>query len=368
MKNVIEHHTIQLTVQGPVFVGSGKEFSKKEYVFLNQNSRIAILNVPKFYQFVRGKGLSNAFEDFLLRDTRTDLLHWLSDNRLSPKDVEDCFCYRLPVGDTVLQRGTAAHIMEFVKDPYGLPYIPGSSLKGMLRTILLSARIMEDRERFSTEKQVLDNRIRERENRNRYLKQETKAIEDRAFHTLDRKDTQTGDAVNDIFSGLVISDSAPLSVSDLILCQKVEMHPDGTESRLNLLRECLRPGTKVTFEMTMDTSVCDISVREIERAVVMFYKQYERAFLRAFSVSPRVEVNTVFLGGGAGYVSKTVTYPLFGAKDGVRKTKDIFAHSGVKREHKHHLDLEYGVSPHILKCTRYDGKLLQMGACSLTIL
>ena len=35
-------------------------------------------------------------------------------------------------------------IMNFMRDPYGNPYIPGSSIKGMLRTILLAADIMKN--------------------------------------------------------------------------------------------------------------------------------------------------------------------------------------------------------------------------------
>lgn len=31
-----------------------------------------------------------------------------------------------------------------MRDPYGNPYIPGSSIKGMLRTILLAADIMKN--------------------------------------------------------------------------------------------------------------------------------------------------------------------------------------------------------------------------------
>lgn len=38
--------------------------------------------------------------------------------------------------------------MTCVTDPYGNPYIPGSSLKGMLRTILLSKDIDQDQIKY----------------------------------------------------------------------------------------------------------------------------------------------------------------------------------------------------------------------------
>ena len=38
--------------------------------------------------------------------------------------------------------------MTCVTDPYGNPYVPGSSLKGMLRTILLSKDIAQDQIKY----------------------------------------------------------------------------------------------------------------------------------------------------------------------------------------------------------------------------
>ena len=39
-------------------------------------------------------------------------------------------------GEKIL-KGETIEVLSFVKDSYNLPYVPGSSLKGMLRTILL---------------------------------------------------------------------------------------------------------------------------------------------------------------------------------------------------------------------------------------
>ena len=59
----------------------------------------------------------------------------------SREETGSCLRYTLDSGDTLLQQGTRVKIRECLKDPYGNPYIPGSSLKGMLRTILLAGRI-----------------------------------------------------------------------------------------------------------------------------------------------------------------------------------------------------------------------------------
>ena len=58
---------------------------------------------------------------------------------------------------------------------------------------------------------------------------------------------------------------------------------------------------------------------------------------------------TVFLGGGSGFVSKTVIYSLLGEREGVQAVQDIFDKTYVPKEHKHYKDCRLGVSPHVLK-------------------
>ena len=66
-------------------------------------------------------------------------------------------------------------------------------------------------------------------------------------------------------------------------------------------------------------------------------------------------------------VSKTVVYPMFGEREGIEITKDIFDRTGVPQDHKHYKDTRMRVSPHILKCTRYQGKEYMMGQCEIDI-
>lgn len=61
-------------------------------------------------------------------------------NHVSLTDLKRCMKYTENVGDRSEEKGRL-QIMTCVTDPYGNPYIPGSSLKGMLRTILLSKDI-----------------------------------------------------------------------------------------------------------------------------------------------------------------------------------------------------------------------------------
>ena len=41
--------------------------------------------------------------------------------------------------------------------------------------------------------------------------------------------------------------------------------------------------------------------------------------------------------------------------------------SEAKKTHKHNKDNHLGVSPHMLKCTEYQGRRVQMGMCRLLL-
>ena len=198
------------------------------------------------------------------------------------------------------------------------------------------------------------------------LQKKRRGIEKKAFHKLNRTE-KSKDAVNDIMSGIIISDSKPLSNEDMILCQKWEYHIDGSSKTLNLLRECVKPGTVIKTSMKVDESINQITSEKIMEAVKKFYQFYYSVFQSKYPIADQMFDETVFLGGGSGFVSKTVIYSLLGEREGVQAVQDIFDKTYVPKEHKHYKDCRLGVSPHVLKCTKYCGKTYMMGQCKFKI-
>ena len=88
----------------------------------------------------------------------------------------------------------------------------------------------------------------------------------------------------------------------------------------------------------------------------------------AFAGADRPEPGQVYLGGGAGFVSKTVLYPLLGRTRGVETAADMFCKMGVPAAHGHDRDRQAGVSPHTMKGAWYQGQWMEMGKCRLEIL
>ena len=134
MNRSLKVYDLSLKVQGPVFVGSGYEIQKKEYLFLNR-STVGIVDAEKLYLLAKRRHLETELERFMVKDTKEDLKHWVQKNKIPTKEIESCMKYVLNAGDIQMERGKM-QIMACMVDPYGNPYIPGSSIKGILRTIL----------------------------------------------------------------------------------------------------------------------------------------------------------------------------------------------------------------------------------------
>lgn len=368
MKNVLKKYDVKLIVRGPVFVGDGKEIGKKEYIFLS-GRQVGVVDFTKLYMLARKYGKDKSLEKYMLEEWM-NLEVWLKKEKLYDEVQKHCLKYILGMGDTQLAKGSKTQIMSCIKDHEGNPYLPGSTLKGLLRTVLGVEGLKGEMTKNIASKTVreADDSTRRRVNRKSFLRNASMETEGLVFRKLARPKTRPSDAVNDILSGLIVSDSEPIPISKLVLAQKVEKGVSGEEKTLNLLREAIMPGTEVMFTITVDSSICPFDKESILEAIAGFASAYNKCFLSTFSDAAPLKGNQVLVGGGTGFVSKTLVYPLLGKEQGVETTAKIIDATlpqNLKSRHKHYQDKRLGVSPHIMKCTWYGGRTVQMGLCDV---
>lgn len=372
MREYLRTYQVVMRTVGPVFVGSGKDIKKKEYVWMGDRNQVGIPDMQKLYREVVKRKKQSAFEEYFLGFSNKNLTDWLvAQNFGTGRELRPFLKYALDYDDGIRDRRRRNEIKELevkecVKDAYGNPYIPGSTLKGMLRTILLGADILDHPEKYEGVRDRLKANADRNAKRNLYLKDDTQKIEQIFYRVLEKDPKNPGSAVNDALQGLVVSDSAPLPVNRLALCQKVDLFIDGKERYIPILRECIKPGTDITFTVTVDTSVCDVTKESFYAAMKTFITCYYNRFSAKFKQWIEVpNVRQVFCGGGCGFVSKTIIYPMYGKQERVEMAQKIFEKTKVPAEHKHCLDSKIGISPHTLKCTVYQGKRYQMGLCTI---
>ena len=359
MKKFLKNYEFTLTVKGPVHIGDGKTLTKVDYFFYKD--RIYFPNLYKMFLYIKQMHLTSDYESFMY-SARNDLTYWLNDKRIISAVAEKCTDYSISLVGSSASK--PRNLSTFVKGPYGNPYIPGSSLKGLIRTLLLAKEIVDNPDDYAEIERDIRRGIRNpRANKNNMLNRESSTLEEIAFHKLNCSDKRKN-AVNDVFKGLIVSDSQPLSTNDLIVTEKIDYNVVGNEKPLPLYRESLVPNTQVKFNIAIDTSIFNYTIDDILQAVKLFAENYYTYFSSNFRGIKKPTSNTVWLGGGAGYVSKTIMYNLFGddAYNIVSSVLNVTA-----KQHHHDKDTKKGVSPVTVKLTKYNNTLCHYGECTLSI-
>ncbi len=380
MQEYLKHYNVRIIALSPIHVGDGSKIGKKEFIQMGERRPVIIPDLNKMFQTLHEEGKEDKYVEFILNKQSKDLGTWLKEQNISKKKIEEWKQYSMDPGDAFVRNkhgksATPKDILCFVKDPYGKPYVPGSSLKGMLRNALLCWRLHKNPEKYNRVKEKyleVANTENKRGNvKSKYfrdfLKKETKEVETAVFHILNRVPKKEN-AINSFMAGLIVSDSHPIGEEQLMLAQKIDLSLKGEERHLPILREALKPGTKIEFEITIDSRICDVTMTEILSALD-YFAQISYDYFYQYFVRGSKEKGTIWLGGGTGFLSKTMLYPIF-EKDAVELTDKVFRQTLGKNysDHKHSKDVVMGVAPHVCKCTRYQGKLYEMGMGKIEIL
>lgn len=359
-EDFLKTYDVTLEVKGPVFIGTGGEITSQEYI--GMKNRIIVPDMKKMMVSLCRLELQDEYEKFVLQgNKKNDLKSWLTEKNITIETMEKWKKYELELGALDLNKQSRPKISEFIKDGYGLPFVPGTSLKGMLRTILLGYNIQKNPNLYADFKKKNKDSVYKYEKY--YLNAKTEKLENMTFRRLEKKGEN--DVEIDAMSGLIVSDSNPLSLKDLVICNKWDYSIEKGKS-IGVYRECLKPGTKIQFTITIDKEIFRYSIEEIKEAIEAFANTSYDNFIQYFGKCARPKKNTVWLGGGAGFLSKTVIYPMYG-RDGVKITQTIFKNTKVPKKHKHIKDTDWDVSPHCLKMTKYKNKEYCFGECLIEI-
>lgn len=278
----MKKYKVILMVQGPVFIGSNQTLRKTEYLMLKERSQLFIPDMKSFIQYLREKGL---LENFIAKmqnipNKEYSLNSFISEEKLNinelTRNVKGIFLsynefkkggQGRRLTNKRSNKTSLNDVARFIHNGNGEIYVPGSSLKGAVRTIL---------EPF-----------------------------------LPEMDSEEKTA---IFHAISFSDSEVIPSKNMEIFQKVDM--GRKQKTLSLYRECLKPGTKVVMYMTIDEEKFPFNIEQIKEKIQVNMQNYESKWLNAMlklevasklSTMHRVtrEGCYIYLGGGVGIVDKS---------------------------------------------------------------
>lgn len=347
----LQEYTLTLTTKAPVFVGSGVVYGKMDYIFDAARQTVSFINQTQFFQLLIDRDLIDKYESFILNKRPTDTIQYFLKNicKLDAKTINSLIVNRVSAADALDENHSLKEIQAFIRRSDGHAYIPGSSLKGCLRTVLLTNMLLRD----SNKAEPIN----------------IKQLESKYLHTL-QITKKRPDMVNSVMRGISISDSEPIDEKNMILASKIDSLPDGFENRINVVRQCVAPETKITFRLTLDQNLLSdanilTELREAIRAFDAFYiQEYNSYFAIKKEFEDLFRDDFIVLGGGSGFFAKNLIYPLYAPNHA--KAVETVSRS-MQQKHKHEKDIEYGISPHTFKITEFDRFAYPIGLCQVTI-
>lgn len=256
-----------LVTIGPVHIGSGQTYSQKEYIY--EDGYYYFPEMNRLYREIQNRGpkVVQTFEHFLMQNQRKNdpkqrLVNFLNDQQIRERDFGGYKIKESGFETEKRNRGKINEISAFIKDAYGKPYIPGSSLKGALRTLVLNQSEGDDA------------------------------------------------SLTDVFSHIYVSDSLPIEPEKLMLTQKLDYSEVKKGfNKLSVYRESIRPFTPVKFTIQARNDEAIKLIDNLMTTAESQYKLYDDYFLFDFKDS-YIQENIsgyapIYLGAGSGFWTKT---------------------------------------------------------------
>lgn len=346
-----EHKTYELTCISPIHIGNGELLKQYEYIFTKDRNqqRVYFLDKAKWMAFLVRHDLIDDYAQSVFSG-RMNLYGWLQSQRIGSLSAiirEVCNAS----ADVYLVRERQQRVNDIsrqVKTPDGIPYIPGSTLKGAIRSAILFHDIRQHPEAYLP----FWNRIKaamEARNR-RQMRDLAQNIERQAFTRLKQQKNRPDDALQSVMKGLAVSDAMLVGHErDTVILQKYDVSSirgEGLKGHpLALFRECIPAGRKFRFSMTLDKDIARLigitsldDVWQWVRDYLAFGLAQERGVF-GHEYKGEFEESTladICLGGGTGFLSKTVYYTLAPKGEGRTVLANFFDDVLFTRRNCHH--------------------------------
>lgn len=322
---------LKLYTLAPVHIGSGVEANAKEYIY--EHNKYYFPDMGKLYLYLMNNHseLLDEYETFLLdsgnktnrRNAR--LTDFLTQFGITNRDFGGFYINRNEMDDGSPDRLNS--IQLFNRNGLGERYIPGSSLKGALRTIIENVIFKEK---------------------------------------YDHQTPMMGQEYNDLFHNIRVYDSEPLEDKDFILAGKYDYGKYPKKIGV-LQRESLRPECVIKFKIeTRGQEATDVIEHLIEHSKD-YYQLYKDFFLLDGNFEAKYiqknlsdQLGILYLGAGAGIWTKTVM-----RKVDLAKIQRKYARTKTKMKGKGVMKLTKSIGDERLINNREH--LFEMGKCNFDI-
>lgn len=276
-------------------------------------------------------------------------------------------------------------LVKTICDIKGNPYLPGSSIKGALRTAIVYCIVKKKPQLFneyaSRLMRINWSGISGRDFRQveKNINNISKEIEIDVFHKLrlpDKKGnvSRESNMTNSIMQGLAVSDARCIGKKDSIILQKIDAFTkkNQNEEAINTLpiyRECIDRKTEFELSITMNPTILEkCGIKSIDEILAMSAEfiddtiNYQKSKFQGYEKElEEAKSCDLILGGGTGFLNKTIVHALLEEKAANEFIKHYLDKKFYKAKHIN----DNITSPRTLKVTKIANHISLMGLCKI---
>lgn len=387
--NLIEFNKMYLDIITPVNIASNEKLNTTDYIYDSKNQVAYFLNPLLWHKFIYTKKLFPAYMDFINDKTkpRKILYKWLIEQGYNIEDIKEVVKYKLIAHENIdkISKDSLNDIILQTKLIDGSAYIPGSTLKGLIRTAILydllqknphlKQRLWQSLERAINGNKSYDEIKRVENNLNRLLTAEIEGTGKREYTKYDKKSTKI--EYYNFMQGIKLSDAiAEIKHNNLVLLKKIDLAVKDNyikENSLSVYRECIEPKTRFYFDMQIEKRFTQkLNINSAEDILIMiqtFFDASNELLSSAFGKDYGFLFNdrnlgNTYIGGGTGFLTKTLVAYLAPTK--MRAKEFISRYLNMKFKQRVNRGIrDTKIAPRTLKSTKYNGKLTLLGIAKI---
>lgn len=385
MSNRIDHAQLSLTIVSPTNIGGPEKLTTKDYMYNYDTGEVYLLNNYEWFRFLARHNKLAEFEIYMqnemVRPNGRTMYDWAKNTIGASQLTKDVLGPAIGsiMKSSIYNEGRKNSLNDItpqIRGANGDVYIPGSSIKGVIDSAIISHMLRNNKAFRSTVqrelRKVLD--VYKRKNARNLFKDIFKMVNLailKHIHVLTNNEGKPFKAIlASAFRGISVSDAMPMSAIQTEVLKKEDscVDEDGTHE-ISVHRECILPNQKFTFTLTLDTAITkEIGITSIDQVLDILQEDFDATHKLLASkfkkVSPSIfkalEPANAYIGSNTGFVQKTIIMAAFtdDEKTGIDIIKAILDVNFQKAKHD---SKDHFMAPRAIKLVKWNGNYYEMG-------
>ena len=390
MSNRIDHAKLSLTIVSPTNIGGPEKLTTKDYMYNYDAGEVYLLNNYEWFRFLARHNKLAEFETYMqnemVRPNGRTMYDWAKSTIGASQITKDVLG---PAIDSIMKsaiynegrKNSLNDITPQIRGANGEVYIPGSSIKGVIDSAIIS-HMLRKNETFRDNVQRELEKVLYAYNEFRYKKGYCKKLLRDIFNSVDKiildhihvltksDGKQFRGILASAFRGISVSDAMPMGAIQTEILKKEDscLDEDGTHT-ISVHRECVLPNQKFSFTVTLDTAMTkEIGITSVNQVLAILQEDFDATHKLLASkfkkVSPSIfkalEPANAYIGSNTGFVQKTIIMSAFtdDEKTGIDIIRAILDVNFPKAKH----DIKDKVmAPRALNLVKWNGHYYEMG-------